>query len=421
MARLGAHIRSSKERRIMKSMMTGGKNWWRSGTCLKSCPWYGNCEGYGPGNKICSREWAAADAGDPNVLKVARHLFANFDQYNMGDLPDLTGRSSEIRRLRRTLTQLARAERAGPRGAQPDTASSWLVYWKPQQIVKALQHGFLDAAASAQFKRVEPGDRVWVSGKVETGRLATIGYIDVAERITRSAARRRWGSEVYDAPWVIVVKQDAAVPARVVELGSVTRRIRFISRTNDRLTVARGRVNPQQLQTIRRLQSASAAALAELWGGSQQGQKEDRELARALARRASLDVRRTVLMRKEQALVRSRILGGAVVAACGICGKDYPIELLVAAHIKPRAKCSSSERRDIPGNVVLMCRFGCDELFERRIIWIEEEDIRRSKLRFTDTVESYLDKIVGGPCPSWQQNRAKYFRWHASQARGKGV
>lgn len=402
MARLDAHISSPKERRIMKSMMTGGNNWWRSGTCLKSCPWYGNCKGYGPGNKICTHEWAAADASDPNVLKVARHLFANFDHYNMRDLPDLTGQSSEIRRIRRTF-------------------SSWLVYWKQPQIVKALQRGFLDAAASAQFDRVEPGDRVWVSGQAETGRIATIGYIDVAERITRSAARRRLGFKVYDAPWVIVAEQDHVVTPRMVELRSVIGKIRFDNRTRDRLSVARGRVNPQQLQTIRRLRPASAAALAKLWGESQPGRKEDRELARALAKRASLDVRRTVLMRKEQALVRSRILGGAVVAACGICGKDYPIELLVAAHIKPRAKCSSSERRDIPGNVVLMCRFGCDELFERGFIWIEEEDIRRSKLRFTDTVESYLDKIVDGPCPSWQQNRAKYFRWHASQARRKGA
>ena len=380
--------------------MTGGNNWWRSGTCLKSCPWYGNCKGYGPGNKICTHEWAAADASDPNVLKVARHLFANFDHYNMRDLPDLTGQSSEIRRIRRTF-------------------SSWLVYWKQPQIVKALQRGSLDAAASAQFDRVEPGDRVWVSGQAETGRLATIGYIDVAERITRSAARRRLGSKVYDAPWVIVAEQVDVVTSRMVEFGALTRKIRFVSRTNDRLSAARGRVNPKQLQTLRRLQPTSAAALAKLWEESQPTRKEDQELAWALDKLSALDVRRTVVTRKEQALVRARVLGGAAIVPCGICENHYPIELLVAAHIKPRAECTSSEKRDIEGNVVPMCRFGCDELFERGIIWIEGKHIRRSKVRFTNTVESYLGRIVGEQCPSWNAKRAKYFRWHASQAKKK--
>ncbi len=70
-----------------------------------------------------------------------------------------------------------------------------------------------------------------------------------------------------------------------------------------------------------------------------------------------LDEERRVLARKEQALLRKHLLGGSDDGRCFLCGEKLPVELLVTAHIKARAKCSEKERRDC-ANIVPMCILG---------------------------------------------------------------
>ena len=53
---------------------------------------------------------------------------------------------------------------------------------------------------------------------------------------------------------------------------------------------------------------------------------------------------RTGSVRAEQAALRAHLLGAASAAACGLCGRVVPAELLVAGHIKPRALSSDDER-----------------------------------------------------------------------------
>jgi hypothetical protein len=67
-----------------------------------------------------------------------------------------------------------------------------------------------------------------------------------------------------------------------------------------------------------------------------------------------------VKIRKEQARLRNLLAGGRDVAPCALCGDEYPIEFLVAAHVKRRAVCADSERHDLHNVAMLACSFGCD-------------------------------------------------------------
>ncbi|TCN32122.1 hypothetical protein EV644_12732 [Kribbella orskensis] len=70
--------------------------------------------------------------------------------------------------------------------------------------------------------------------------------------------------------------------------------------------------------------------------------------------------------RVEQAYLRQLLLGGrvATLTQCHLCGRELPVSLLVAGHIKRRSECTDSEKRDVPNVAMLACRLGCDALFE---------------------------------------------------------
>ena len=62
--------------------------------------------------------------------------------------------------------------------------------------------------------------------------------------------------------------------------------------------------------------------------------------------------------------LRKQLFQYKTTSKCAICNQDFNIGFLVCAHIKKRSKCTEDEMRNI-NNVVRMCKFGCDELFER--------------------------------------------------------
>ncbi len=72
----------------------------------------------------------------------------------------------------------------------------------------------------------------------------------------------------------------------------------------------------------------------------------------------------SVKVRREQARLRALLAGGRAHAACALCGHVYPMEFLVAAHIKKRSLSSDDEHRDLQHVAMLACTFGCDSLYE---------------------------------------------------------
>ena len=116
--------------------------------------------------------------------------------------------------------------------------------------------------------------------------------------------------------------------------------------------------------------------------------------------------------RKEQVFLRKELFGNKTNSECCFCSKTYPISMLWCSHIKKRAKCNDQEKRDY--NVVLpMCRFGCDELFEKGFIGVNDNGlIIQIKKISNNNVQNYINKLVGNKCDGFSNKNHKYFKWH---------
>ena len=117
-------------------------------------------------------------------------------------------------------------------------------------------------------------------------------------------------------------------------------------------------------------------------------------------------------IRKEQSYLRTWLFDGKSSEKCALCGKEYSIESLVAAHKKPRKHCSSNERTD-PCIVMPACKFGCDQVYEKR--WakimngvVEIDSVKTSNL--TKDEKDYLEKLKGRQIDEvWLQGEESYF------------
>ncbi len=127
-----------------------------------------------------------------------------------------------------------------------------------------------------------------------------------------------------------------------------------------------------------------------------------------------LDVARMTTSRKEQGVLRELLVEGTNAADCALCGMTYPVEFLVAAHIKKRAECSEAEKRDIPANAMLACRFGCDELFERGFVGVAESGqiLINTNMTITEDLRLRLDEFEDLECSVLAKSNEGYFRWH---------
>jgi len=129
-----------------------------------------------------------------------------------------------------------------------------------------------------------------------------------------------------------------------------------------------------------------------------------------------LDVKTEATVRTEQGFLRKYLFGGLKVGTCEICGEVFPVELLVTAHIKKRAHCSQEEKLDYKNIVMPMCRFGCDDLYERGIIGVKDGQVIALREKpYTPVVEAKLSELVGRSCAYWNETTADYFEWHVSQ------
>jgi hypothetical protein len=129
----------------------------------------------------------------------------------------------------------------------------------------------------------------------------------------------------------------------------------------------------------------------------------------------SLDAKAVSTQRREQGILRGALgLNESSTAQCGICSKVYPVTLLVAGHIKKRSECAKEERLDVQHVAMPICVFGCDALFERRLIKVVDGVIAISPTG-EEGVDIYLRSLEAKAAPGFNAARSAYFNWHASQ------
>jgi hypothetical protein len=128
------------------------------------------------------------------------------------------------------------------------------------------------------------------------------------------------------------------------------------------------------------------------------------------------DVQGYRTVRREQRALRDWLLKGQDEGTCCLCGQTYPKRFLWASHLKPRSKCSEVERVD-PAIVTLMCKFGCDDLYEHRDVFVDNGVVRgHARAWATPALTAHLEALDGRHCTAYTPATRPYFDWHAAQA-----
>jgi hypothetical protein len=119
-------------------------------------------------------------------------------------------------------------------------------------------------------------------------------------------------------------------------------------------------------------------------------------------------------VRREQKILREYLFKGKDKSNCSICGREFPINFLVAGHIKKRAKCSKEEKLDYRNIVMPVCKFGCDELYEQGYVSVKNGKVVIIKEieELPNHIKQYINEINGNICEYWNDQREKYFEWH---------
>ncbi|XVS62890.1 hypothetical protein ACQPYE_32215 [Actinosynnema sp. CA-299493] len=125
---------------------------------------------------------------------------------------------------------------------------------------------------------------------------------------------------------------------------------------------------------------------------------------------AELDGRVVAKYRKEQGELRKVLVGAAAEAPCALCGRVFPVELLIAAHIKRRSVCDDYERNDLRNVAMLACSFGCDRLFEVGYVSVDEGGA--VLVASAGGLEPHLEHLRGRVAEAFHERSAGYFRWH---------
>jgi hypothetical protein len=121
-------------------------------------------------------------------------------------------------------------------------------------------------------------------------------------------------------------------------------------------------------------------------------------------------------IRMEQPKLRKLLLAGKEMGKCALCNETYRAESLVAAHKKLRSVCSSEEKQDLPDIAMLLCKFGCDHLYEEGFVLIEGGKIVKNRSKKKCNEEAFVKNLVDSERQledRWLKGGSvKYFDWH---------
>lgn len=128
-----------------------------------------------------------------------------------------------------------------------------------------------------------------------------------------------------------------------------------------------------------------------------------------------LDAVAKVKVRTEQAKLRKFLARDATSAECVLCGDQYPVKFLVAAHIKKRAVCTDQERRDLAHVAMLVCFFGCDMLYETGWVTVDQRGVVQARQADGLPEGAFRNRLLhlqGRHCTAHGADSEPYFAWH---------
>ena len=252
-----------------------------------------------------------------------------------------------------------------------------------------------------QHARMDSGDAVLFA---KDGRFFLIGTVAYTWR-SETLARRLWGQDDNGQTWELMYALD---DLRDIEMP--------YAEFNRAVGYAENNV-PQGFTVVSDERSAGAFRLLP---ESQRHfpevtQEQYEETVREFPDELDQQVRGSA--RVEQGFLRRRLFGSRPVGPCALCGRELPVDLLVAAHIKKRSACSHEERLDVDHIVMAACRLGCDNLFELGYIAVDENGTIIASVPEsikTDALNVAVTQVEGRRCAAFNDRSRMYFDWHRS-------
>src|ERR1051325_6447708 len=209
------------------------------------------------------------DGGQDALSRALSSLQQHIDYYE-------EKRNTTLHTLRKIYERFSEVARSSPR--------QFLQYWKRKQVDREIAIGHaLDHSGSEQLNKLSPSDIAWIVTVRPPGQLHLVGRLAVGEIIGYEEAKKRFGSNVWEAEYHAVSKLGTEEPITELSLMSIADSLRFISKTDrDRLEIVAGKVDGKQLQTIRELTSESAIAIERIWHGIGQATDFERQVRKGV-------------------------------------------------------------------------------------------------------------------------------------------
>ncbi|MFD2467387.1 hypothetical protein [Amycolatopsis silviterrae] len=128
-----------------------------------------------------------------------------------------------------------------------------------------------------------------------------------------------------------------------------------------------------------------------------------------------LDAITQVKVRTEQTRLRRLLANERESAPCALCGDEFPLRFLVAAHVKKRAACTDTERRNLRDIAMLACSFGCDILYESGWVTVGEDGLIQTvplDQLPAGSLKLRMEQLAGRRCEAHRPESEPYFAWH---------
>lgn len=129
---------------------------------------------------------------------------------------------------------------------------------------------------------------------------------------------------------------------------------------------------------------------------------------------SDLDGFARAVVRREQQKLRSARFGALVEISCALCGRVLPVVLVRLAHIKRRAEATRDERLRLE-NTMPACTLGCDELFERGYLIVDQLGtitVNPAKKAASPDLTDVLNTLGGREVQGYSASQQPFFSWH---------
>jgi hypothetical protein len=205
------------------------------------------------------------DGGQDALSLALSSLLQHIDYYELAS----KGRLHAVRAIYDHFVDIAK-----------NTPRHFVQSWKPRQVDREVATGQpLQHSGSEQLNRVTPGNIVWIVTVRPQGQLHLVGRLVVGEIISYEEAKKRFGSNVWEARYHAVAHSGTDEPISELSLMSIADSLRFISKTHrDRLDIVGSKVDGKQLQQIRELTPESASSIQRIWYGIGQAADFERQV-----------------------------------------------------------------------------------------------------------------------------------------------